>query len=196
MQYFVLAADGKEYGPATVATLQQWVAESRLTPNHMLKDAATGQTIQAAHVPDLFPAQATAPPFAVPPVRPTGAVASTPHHNPANPYAPNPMGGYSQPRGTNWSQPPGQILMGGQRSYSGSGNSSALGSAILSCVLGLCLFFVLHGIGLITTSFALFRAIQHQAEGRDHGVAAIIICVVTLAIIGLGWFLRIGGVGV
>ena len=55
MQYMVIGSDGNEYGPADFRTLQQWAADSRLTPGSRLRDMQTGQELQAGSLPDLFP---------------------------------------------------------------------------------------------------------------------------------------------
>ena len=54
MQYFVVAPDGTSYGPADMATLQQWAAEGRILPNSMIRDAATGQSQLASSIPGLI----------------------------------------------------------------------------------------------------------------------------------------------
>ena len=38
MRYFVIGANGELYGPADIATLNQWIAEGRLTPTSMLQE--------------------------------------------------------------------------------------------------------------------------------------------------------------
>lgn len=43
------------YGPADVNLLRQWVAEGRVQAGTTVRDAATGQTMPASSVPDLFP---------------------------------------------------------------------------------------------------------------------------------------------
>ncbi len=68
-QYFVVAADGKEYGPADLETLRQWVREGRVVKATHIKKGSGGTTF-AGKLPellDLFPprepaAEASAPP--------------------------------------------------------------------------------------------------------------------------------------
>jgi hypothetical protein len=69
VDYFVIGADGKEYGPTTVDQIRTWTQEGRVTPQTMLKSFATGQTIPASSVNGLFPTTAppAAPVFAPPP---------------------------------------------------------------------------------------------------------------------------------
>ena len=58
-QYFVVAADGKEYGPANLETLRQWVREGRVVKATHIKKGA-GPTTFAGKLPelaDLFPAR-------------------------------------------------------------------------------------------------------------------------------------------
>lgn len=53
MGYYVIAHDGKRYGPADVETLQQWVREGRIAPNTTLEDEFTGTQIRASLLPEL-----------------------------------------------------------------------------------------------------------------------------------------------
>lgn len=55
MQYMVVGADGKEYGPSDVSTLKTWVSEGRIMPHSQLRDFHTGRVLQASTIPDLFP---------------------------------------------------------------------------------------------------------------------------------------------
>lgn len=78
-QYWVVAADGKEYGPADLETLRQWAKEGRVVhATHIRK--AGGGTIYAGKMPelaDVFPpreAQAAAPPGLSSPIPPSAAV--------------------------------------------------------------------------------------------------------------------------
>jgi len=212
MQYFVIASDGKEYGPATVDVLRQWVSENRLTPQHMLKDAATGETLPASQVPGLFPEPVAASPAMqpMPPVRPDVSVLPTAPQGPAagsmyatpsqpaqgGPQQSAPQGTMYQPKmGGNWQSAPSY---GGQPSkpYSDKKNLTTIFSALFSCALALVLFFVFKGLGLIIGGFALFRAIRAQTYGEDYAVIAIIMCVITMAIIGVGWMMRMSGAGI
>lgn len=54
MEYMVIGADGKEYGPTTLDTLKQWAAESRIVPFSTLRDFATGNVMRASDLPGLF----------------------------------------------------------------------------------------------------------------------------------------------
>jgi uncharacterized membrane protein len=72
-RYFVVAADGKEYGPADLETLRQWVREGRVVKaTHIKKES--GATTFAGKLPellDLFPPPATAAvPGQAPPPQP------------------------------------------------------------------------------------------------------------------------------
>ncbi len=67
MTYYVISGDGQRYGPADLATLNQWAKEGRLLPNQMVEDEASGIRIAATAVAGLvFPQQQTyqAPPAA------------------------------------------------------------------------------------------------------------------------------------
>ncbi|AIE87824.1 DUF4339 domain-containing protein [Fimbriimonas ginsengisoli] len=63
MEYFVIGADGKEYGPATLDQLRQWAQEGRVMPHTMLKNFNTGQVAAASTISGIFPDTAgTVPP--------------------------------------------------------------------------------------------------------------------------------------
>lgn len=71
-QYWVVAADGKEYGPADLETLKQWAREGRVVhATHIRK--ASGGTVYAGRMPELaevFPPRESylaAPPGQPPP---------------------------------------------------------------------------------------------------------------------------------
>jgi hypothetical protein len=60
-QFFVVGADGAKYGPADAATLSQWAADSRVTPNTEVENAATGARLTAGMIPGIiFPTSAAA----------------------------------------------------------------------------------------------------------------------------------------
>jgi hypothetical protein len=60
MQYYVVSPDGSKYGPATVATLNEWAAQNRLQHTSIVEQAGTGQRMSAAQIPGIN--FATAPP--------------------------------------------------------------------------------------------------------------------------------------
>jgi hypothetical protein len=60
--YSVIATDGNKYGPADVATLNQWIGEGRLMPNQMLEEETSGARVAASAVSGLnFPMQNAQP---------------------------------------------------------------------------------------------------------------------------------------
>jgi len=57
-RYFVLADDGTKYGPADVATLNQWISDGRVHHQTLLEQEGSGITFRAAAVAGLiFPAE-------------------------------------------------------------------------------------------------------------------------------------------
>jgi uncharacterized membrane protein len=71
-QYFVVAADGKEYGPADLETLRQWVREGRVVHGTHIRKVGGGVLYagKMAELADLFPprdSQAAVPGQAPPP---------------------------------------------------------------------------------------------------------------------------------
>jgi hypothetical protein len=55
-RYFVIDNTGQQYGPADLATLQQWWTEGRLLPGTHLRDETTGQFVLVSQVPGLISA--------------------------------------------------------------------------------------------------------------------------------------------
>jgi hypothetical protein len=53
LTYFVLAVDGKTYGPTDVNGLKQWVQEGRIVASTRLREASTGRDVQASDIPEL-----------------------------------------------------------------------------------------------------------------------------------------------
>lgn len=76
-----------------------------------------------------------------------------------------------------------------------SSDMGPLWGVVLRCAAALVLFFVLQGLGLVFSGFALFYAIKAKSEGNKYGLASIVIAAVTLAIVGTGWILRLKSVG-
>ena len=162
MQYMVVGADGKEYGPVDMPTLQQWAQENRLTPQSQLKDFATGQVMPASQVSGLFGPVAGAAP------------------NTAQPPAPNP---YAQ----NYQQPYQPVY--NQRAQ--SDDMGIIWGVIFRSIAGVVFFFLLHGIGLIFAGYALFLASQAKSNGHSHGTLAIVISGIAFAAVAIGWVMRI-----
>lgn len=67
MEYLIVGPDGKEYGPANMDVVKQWVAQNRIFPNTPMKNFASGQLTTAGEIPGLFQAPSTAPTIAPPP---------------------------------------------------------------------------------------------------------------------------------
>ena len=147
MPYFVIGSDGNEYGPVEMDTLKTWVAENRVLPTTILKDAATGQSGQASYVPGLF---AAAPP-------------TQPQYQQAPP--PGTMNtGYQLP---NFSQPP-QPTTGYPRQVQQKSFYDAdpfPWRAFIYPLLSLVSFFVCGGFGFIFGGYGLYYAIQVQSSG-------------------------------
>lgn len=87
MQYYVIGADGNEYGPADIATLNIWITESRILPTTQLRDAASGQVMAASQVQGInfsgaAPLYAPIIPAAAQPAQPLGQTTSIPTGQP------------------------------------------------------------------------------------------------------------------
>ena len=98
--------------------------------------------------------------------------------------------------------PPGQPPMQApvfaspaQSSAPVSENWSGLGYVLFRCALAIFLFFFLHGIGLLIAGSAMFSAVRLQSSGSKYGLPAIVVSGITLLALGIGWLLRMRGVG-
>ena len=167
LEYFVVSLDGQEYGPANLDLLRQWVAESRITHATLLRPAPGGEPVVASSVPGLI--TMTAPPA----------------NPPANPPAPDsPYTAY--PR-ANYSQAPQYVA---PKANDGMG---VIWGVIIRSILGIVLFFVLHGFGIFFSGYALYYAIQAKQSGHRYGNVALIIAGVSTTAVVIGWLLRISG---
>jgi hypothetical protein len=175
MDYFVIGADGKEYGPNTLDTIRQWAAENRVRPDSQVRNATTGEVGPASAIPGLF----VAPPQIAPPnLAPQPAtVAATPQ-----------AGGYD------WSQPPSAYPR--QMQPVGQTGKALFVGVVVRSIIGVVLFFVFHGLGLLVTGYAIYYAYRVKAAGSKFGNAALAVSCSAFALVALGWLLRLGGVGV
>ena len=56
MRYFVIGANGELFGPADIATLNQWILEGRLGPTSMIQEELGGARFAASMLKELhFP---------------------------------------------------------------------------------------------------------------------------------------------
>lgn len=53
MNYYVLAVDGKTYGPVDLEGLRQWVREGRIVAGTRLREVTTGREVLASEVAEL-----------------------------------------------------------------------------------------------------------------------------------------------
>ena len=72
MDYLVIGAYGKEYGPVDLAGLAEWAKADRVRPQSAIKEVASGRMITADQVPGLFrplagPDPAAGPDWSQPP---------------------------------------------------------------------------------------------------------------------------------
>ena len=76
-----------------------------------------------------------------------------------------------------------------------SGDAGPMWGVAFEAALGVAVFFFLKGLGVILGGFALYRAIRIAMEGNRFGIAALVVAVVALAVIGVGWMMRLSGSG-
>lgn len=99
-RYFVLGQGGAKYGPADVATLNQWAAEGRIAPGTLFEEEGTGRTVHGHEVAGLFMGQRGEhfPPGSYAGPGPYGQAPTAPGLRPEqNPYGQAPQGPYYQP---------------------------------------------------------------------------------------------------
>ena len=71
-----------------------------------------------------------------------------------------------------------------------------LWGVIVRSVLAVGVFFLLHGLGLVFGAYALYYAVQCKLDGYRYGWIAIFIALAAVAIVGIGWLLRLSGSGI
>lgn len=188
MQYYVIAPDGQKYGPADVATLNQWAAEARLTPETQLEDTTTGARMSASAVPGItFPG--AAPGFQQPQPQPQSPYQQPqqpyqqpqqpqqPYQQPQQPYQqPQQPGGYQQPQGGYqpgpYSQPPGSNYP--RQGIAGDDGSGDVRNAWIFGAIGfLCCPIVFSTLGI-------YFAVQGKNKGNPSAQGAMIFCIVSL----------------
>lgn len=171
MNYFVIGPDGREYGPAPLDSLRQWVNEHRVTPQTQLRCVETGVTSAASAVPGLFD-----------PVAPVPPPAQAPHAPPSvGPYSSNP---YGSPQGAYYRPTVNNDSMG------------PLWGVIARSAAAIVFFFIFHGIGVIFAIYAMINAVQIKSNGSKYGWVAIGFAATALAAVVIGWIMRLGGSGV
>lgn len=53
--FWVISDNGQRYGPADIATLQQWAGEGRIVAGTQIFCEDSGETLSASHLPELAP---------------------------------------------------------------------------------------------------------------------------------------------
>lgn len=184
MEYFVIAPDGKEYGPAGVDMLKRWAGEGRVEPQTSLKERASGEVVSAASITGLF--DPTPPP----------AISATPPSFSLDSGSPN-QAAAGQPT-PNWQQPPSPYYRGaqGQQPPPGAyfvrstGKAELIRSLIYS-VAGLMMFFLIHGFGLIWGGYAVYYAVRAKALKHQYATVMLVVSILCLGLIVAGWVFRL-----
>lgn len=167
MRYFVIAADGNQYGPADIPTLKQWVTENRIQPGSQLKEESTGTLVLANSVPGLFPIAAAAPPQIL--------------------GSPNAGASYGGAAYTGGSQPPRPAAK--QKPLYSDGDNSDFVRCLIYSAITIFLALTIHRAGLFLGAFALYRGIKCQVDGHQNGILAIAVSAVAFVVVfGLFFF--------
>ncbi len=158
--FFVIDTNtGAKYGPADIATLNQWITENRLQPTTMLQDATSGQQLMASQVPGLLFPMSQAPSAPVASAGPIQGPIQTPVQ---------PMG---RPIGS-------EVPYAGQQQYAyagGDDGSKDIMWAYVSSAIG----FLICPI-LLPIIYGIFRAVEAKKKGHRGGQTAVIVCSVLL----------------
>ena len=85
--------------------------------------------------------------------------------------------------------------------YQTAPDSSNYGGAafawiVIRSVLAIAFFFVFKGLGLIIAAYTVVRAVRLNSTGSKFGIPALVISILALVAVGIGWALRLSGVGV
>lgn len=190
MRYFVVAQDGKEYGPAEVDLLRQWVAQGRINAQSKLRLDGTADHITAAAVTGLFsdgaPTSAAEPPVAQPTAQSDYAPGyDMPKQSPApNPYANPPT--YSSPPSYDAAASRARVV------NDFSTDRRELIGIVVRCAIALLLVTLFRYAGLIISIYACVYAFQY-GPGNKYGAYMIGMAVITVLIVGSTWLLRFNG---
>ncbi|MHB8637365.1 MAG: hypothetical protein ACYC96_12925 [Fimbriimonadaceae bacterium] len=185
MGYFVVHPGGQQYGPADVATLNQWAAEGRLIPDTALIDAATGAHVFARDVPGLFfpmsPPQSVSPGLGAPTVMPGPGVGT-------------PLGGYRTPqplRPPFGSSFPTQTPLSG---FGGGGMAPAITASYIASIVGMvlacCVLYLAVLAGIV--AIALGASAASIDRGRARGAVWLGIGTTLLGVVLSGAFAILG----
>jgi len=185
--YFVVHPGGQRYGPADLATLNQWAGEGRLIPDTTLVDEATGAQMFARDVPGLFFPVNLGAPGGFDPNAPTvmpGPTAGTPLGSYGSPYTPSGMQGSNYYRPTPLSSPGGGTAPAITASYT----ASLVGLGLLCCFQIGAFGTILAGI----VAIALGASARGIDPGRSRGAIWLGIGVTVLGVLLLIGFSALG----
>lgn len=135
MQYFVIWPNGQRFGPANLATLQDWLRENRIDANTDLEEAGTGRKLKAGALLGL-------------------QGGSTQYQQPPDPSAGQSYSGYYRPTPTSGMSHPLQS----------SGGNTEITLAWIFGVLGLFLGLCCPLFSVIGLVMALIAQTKRQAN--------------------------------
>jgi hypothetical protein len=175
MRYFVLDDQGTKYGPADLATLNQWAVQGRIAPNTTLVEEFTNVRHRAIDLPGLHIAVMPGMPAQGLPTQNPGAYGAPgqgaygqmlPGASPVQPqYQPTNTGPFNNPIGT---------LNSGQNEA-----NISFGLSILTLIL--CA--VIPCLGLLSGIPAIFYAGKAMKQGSPSGGSAMSFAVLVTAIV-------------
>ncbi len=159
-QYYVIDGNsGQKYGPADLATLNQWAREGRVRPDARIEDAILGTVMMANQVPGIeFP---TAPPTA-------------PMPNPGMGYQP-PSTGSPYPRG--FETPPSMGPQAGDKEVTNSWIYLALGFA--------CCGIIFYPLSITSANRALAMGNERAKTPRIIAIVMTVLMVIGIIFYGI-----------
>lgn len=174
VRYFVIAADGQKYGPADVATLNDWITQGRLLPTTQLQSEADNELVAASGVPALkFQTRPVAAASAPPQVGPANISPPAPAPAPA-PMSSNP---YDTPRPGLTGQQPAPFSSNYPRGMSSQPKPASMSGPVLAGWLTtlaapVAIYFISYGLILIIWGFRAGFAL-YQSGSRTQGAIMI-----------------------
>ena len=186
MKFYVIWIDGRRFGPADVATLNEWAKQGRVKPDTDLENAETGERAKARDVPGIqFPSAAPGDEVGQDPALKREDPIEKPQQTVA-PVSPQPTGRPQQPAGSfqHPPQPGSPYPRSDFVATTDEGKTEVIWSFV--CSIGgflLCCCFPISAVGLFLGS---------KAKSKLHppGQAAFVVGWISLIVTIIFWAWR------
>lgn len=198
MNYYVILPDGRKFGPADLATLNQWAREGRLIHASQLEEAGTGRRFPAHELQGLvFPNAGPAGPSAWPQPPQQGPQPGVPG-NPGVPQGPfsgpvyPPSGGagptpgyYRPPYGPQYGQPYSPYPPRSSSNLAWAwvlGGLGIVGALGCCCYIGPILGIVSSGVGMSLANRAKLEGNPSAQGAWTFDLVVLIVCIAVLVL--------------